>query len=291
MRSIRIPILLILFLILLIPSLGEAQKKVLVSRYIKGPIPLEPWSPVWAKVPAVDVPLLAQAIAKPLNLDPSIKSVSVKSVHNGTWIAFFITWKDPTKDAVMRTDRFRDAVAVQIPVRGPTAITMGQGGKPVLILHWKADWQEDIDKGFMDVGRLYPNFWIDWYPFVTGEPPYEITYWTNIEAQRYLTGWVLGNPRSQPVKRIAVEEQIAEGFGTLTTNFKQSAAGSGVYAEARWRVVIARPFSAGDPNDPDWGPGRETTVAFAAWDGGKGEMGSRKAFSDWLTLRINPVGR
>lgn len=283
-------VVLIIPILTLTTALGLAQEQ-LLSTYVEGVIPLDPSAQLWAKAPSVEVPLLPQVIARPFNLTPSIPSLSVRSVHNGVQIAFLLTWKDATKDAIMRTDTFRDAVAVMVPVKEKTAITMGMPGGRVLILHWKADWQEDMDKAFVDIATLYPNFWIDWYPFVPSEHPYDIRSWTNPEARRYLTGWVLGNPRSQPEKRTPVEEQVAEGFGTLTTNWKQSTDGRGVYQEGTWKVVITRPFVVGDPNDPVWGPGKQTAVAFAAWDGGKGEIGSRKGFSDWVTLEIEPVRR
>jgi DMSO reductase family type II enzyme heme b subunit len=118
-----------------------------------------------------------------------------------------------------------------------------------------------------------------------------MTAWTNPESRRYLTGWVLGNPRSEPIKRTSVEEQIAEGFGTLTTSERQSAAGKGVYGNGEWSVVIARPLVTGDPNDPAWGPGKTSSVSFAVWDGAKGEIGSRKGISAWVPLRVAPAGR
>lgn len=290
MRAYRILLAILLGVVALGPSPSEAQRQTLVSEYVKEAIPLDPSAPLWEKAAPVKVPLLAQAIAKPFNLMPSITGLEVKSLHNGAGIAFLITWKDGTKDVRMYTDKFRDAVAVQFPVAGPTDITMGKPGGRVLIVHWKADWQEDIDKGFQDVSQLYPHAWLDWYPFVAGEPPYDMTAWTNPEAQRYMTGWVVGNPRSQPQKRLSVEEQIAEGFSTLTTSSRQNASGKGVYANGEWRVVISRPFVSGDPNDPTWGPGVETQVSFAAWDGGRGEIGSRKSFSDWVTLKVAPIG-
>ena len=270
--------------------LSEAQKASLISSYAAGAIPLDASSPAWAKAKPVEIPLLAQVIAKPFNFAPSITRITVRSLHNGSAIAFLITWKDATKDVTMYTDKFRDAVAAMIPAAGPTDITMGKPAGRVLILHWKADWQEDIDKTFQDVAQLYPNAWFDWYPFAPGEPPHDIRDWTNPEARRYLTGWVLGNPRSQPDKRTAVEEQIAEGFSTLTTNERQSAVGKGVYANGEWRVVIARPLATGDPNDPAWGSGKVIPVAFAAWDGGAGDIGARKGISDWISVKLNPVG-
>jgi hypothetical protein len=269
----------------------EGLPEGLMVPFVDGAIPVDPGWIGWERAPAAEVTLLPQAMAQPWNLTPAITRLTVRATHNGTWIAFRLTWKDETRNAVMHLDTFRDAVALMVPVGDSAPIQMGAQGQRVVILHWKADWQEDVDQTFQDVPQLYPNAWLDWYPFVAGEPPYEITSWTNPEARRYLTGWVLGNPRSQPEKRVSVEEQFAEGFGTLTTSERQAAVAKGVYADGTWDIVIARPFATGDRNDPNWAPGRSIPVAFAAWDGGRGEIGSRKSFSNWVTLHLSPVGR
>jgi hypothetical protein len=291
MRARRLFLALLALSLALAPTLSAAQQKSLRVPFVKSAIPVDPGWSGWKAAPSIEVTLGPQAIAQPWNLAPSIKGLTVKAVHNGTWIAFLLRWKDATKNSVMYTDTFRDAVALMVPVGKTAPIIMGGPKERALIVHWKADWQEDIDKTFQDVAQLYPNAWLDWYPFAPGEPPYDIRDWTNPEARRYLTGWVLGNPRSQPDKRTAVEEQIAEGFSTLTTNDRQSAVGRGVYANGEWTVVIARPFAAGDPNDPAWGPGKNVPVAFAAWDGGAGEIGARKAISDWITVKLSTVGK
>ena len=291
MKARRLPLALLALTFALGLASADAQQAALQVPFVKAAIPVDPAWKGWTAAPAVQVPLMPQAIAQPWNLTPSIKQLKVQAVHNGTWIAFRISWKDATKDSVMYLDTFRDAVALMVPLGKAAPIIMGGPGERVLILHWKADWQEDIDTTFQDIAQLYPNAWQDWYPFVAGEPPYDITAWTNPEARRYLTGWVLGNPRSQPDKRTAVEEQIAEGFSTLTTNERQAAVGKGVWANGEWSVVIARPFAAGDPNDPAWRPGGSAPVAFAAWDGGAREIGARKAISDWITLRLGAAGR
>lgn len=280
-----------LLVLALSPALASAQQPSLTVPLVRSAIPIDPGWAGWKAARSMSVPLGPQAIAQPWNLAPSTKQLSVRAVHNGTWVAFLLTWKDAAKNSVMYTDSFRDAVALMVPVGKTAAITMGAPHERVLILHWKADWQEDIDNGFEDVAKLYPNAWEDWYPFVAGEPPYDITAWTNPEARRYLSGWVLGNPRSQPQKRTAVEEQIAEGFSTLTTTERQSAVGRGVYANGEWKVVIARPFVTSDPNDPAWGPGKTTTVAFAVWDGAAKEIGARKAISQWVNVKVSPLGR
>jgi len=272
-------------------GIADAQQKGLRVPFVKSTIPLDPSWTGWKAAPSIDVALIPQVIAQPWNLTPSVKRLGVKAVHNRSWIAFRLSWKDATKNSVMRTDSYRDAVALMVPVKKSAAIMMGAPNERVLVLHWKADWQEDIDKTFQDVAQLYPHAWTDWYPFAAGEPPYEITAWTNPEAQRYMTGWVLGNPRSQPQKRVSVEEQIAEGPGTLTTSARQSAVGKGVYSTGEWSVVIARPLVTGDQNDPQWGLESKSVVAFAVWDGANGEIGSRKGYSNWVPLVISPAGR
>ena len=273
------------------PVVVGAQQKSLRVPFIKSAIPADPDWKGWKAVPSIELPLIPQVIAQPWNLTPSIARLRVSALHNGSWIAFRLTWKDATKNSVMHTDTYRDAAALMVPVGKSAAIIMGAPKERVLILHWKADWQEDIDKTFQDVAQLYPHAWTDWYPFAAGEPPYEITAWTNPEAQRYMTGWVLGNPRSQPQKRVSVEEQIAEGPGTLTTSQHQSATAKGVYARGEWNVVIVRPLVTGDPNDPEWGAGKKTMVAFAVWDGEKGEIGSRKGYANWVPVILSPIGR
>ncbi len=290
MKARRTPLTLLALILALSVSVADAQQKSLTVRYVNSAIPTDPAWSGWKAGPSVEVTLVAQTKVQPSVLTPSITRLTVKAVHNEGWIAFLLAWKDATKNSVMYTDTFRDAVALMVPVGTSAPITMGGPNERVLILHWKADWQEDIDKGFHDVAQLYPNAWLDWYPFAPGEPPYDIRAWTNPEARRYLTGWVLGNARSQPDKRTAVEEQIAEGFGTLTTTNGQSAVGKGVYANGEWRVVIARPLATSEADNPAWGPGKAIPVAFAAWDGEEKEIGSRKGISDWLTVKLNQVG-
>jgi DMSO reductase family type II enzyme heme b subunit len=80
---------------------------------------------------------------------------------------------------------------------------------------------------------------------------------------------------------------MAEGFGTLTVEPEQQSDGRGVWAEGRWRVVITHPMAPGDPNDPMLAPGSETLAAFAVWEGGAREVGARKAWSNWVQLKLD----
>ena len=82
---------------------------------------------------------------------------------------------------------------------------------------------------------------------------------------------------------------MAEGFGSLTVLPQQRADGKGVWADGRWRVVITRPLADGDAYSPSLKPDDETLAAFAVWDGGSREVGSRKAWANWVQLKLDAV--
>lgn len=82
---------------------------------------------------------------------------------------------------------------------------------------------------------------------------------------------------------------MAEGFGTLTdTPDKPLVSGRGVWKDNTWRVAFVYPLQADGKYGVSLAPGGETATAFAVWDGGNQEVGSRKAWSDWVTFTLAP---
>lgn len=261
-----------------------AQETVLDAIAISGSIgPLtDPDAAYWKDAPAVNVAMQPQMIANPQNQDPAVKELTIRAVHNGQWFAFLIEWADPTKNDRLVVDRFGDQVAVEIPASYkpgdmPNPM-MGGPGERMHIMQWRAAFQNDIaTKGEPKIGDLYPYIHVDVYPD-------EVLRATDASAYRGAVG--VDNPISRP-RRSAVLDQMAEGFGTLTVEPEQQSDGRGVWADGRWRVVITHPLAAGDPNDPMLAPGDETLAAFAVWEGGAREVGSRKAWSDWVKLKLD----
>lgn len=262
------------------PAAPQAQ---LISVYTAEPLPLtDPFSPLWQQAPALDVPLTPQQTAVPMLAAASVPSVRVRSLNDGQWIAFLLEWEDKTPDThATAPDQFADAAALLFPVGQDTlVICMGAAGQLSNIWHWKASWQQDIDKGFQDLQATYPNFFKDYYPFVVGNPPYKMpTDFASRDARAYLVGWSVGNPLSQPLRLTPVEDLMAEGFGTLTTQRSQDVLGRGVWQDGRWRVVFARPLVTADTADAHFLPGKERQVAFAVWNGSNKEVGAKKQLS------------
>lgn len=267
----------------------------LVAAYVPEGVPrTDPASPLWQRARPLEVTLTAQAFAAPALLEPVVPAVTVRAVHDGQWIAFLLEWADPSPDmAATRPDQFRDAAALQFAVEpGRRGGCMGAVGLPTNLWHWKADWQADIDAGFRDVVDAYPNFWIDYYPFAAGDPPYRAPAdFAAVDARRYLAGWAANNPLSEPLKVTPVEELSAMGFGTATHRSRQSVLGRGVHEGGRWRVVFSRPMASDDPEAVQFAPGQAAAVAFAVWDGASGNVGGRKQLSaDIAMLVANPRG-
>jgi hypothetical protein len=268
--------------------LAQAQPQ-LTSAYRADVLPADdPLSAAWAEAPTLNVPLIPQAGVAPALLQATIPSVNVQSLNDGRTIAFRVTWDDATPNwHATHTDEFRDALAIQFPTAPDAAtICMGAAGQLVNLWHWKADWQYDIDNGFHDLPDAYPNFYLDHYPFVSGEPPYRVPGDFDEEAKAYMAGWAAGNRFSNPSRPSPVEDLNAMGFGSTHSQERQDVAGKGIWRDGRWSVVFARPLATEDANDVQFAAGQTTSVAFAVWDGAERQVGAIKQLSSWVPLRI-----
>lgn len=269
----------------LLISLAVVFSQELVSKKVRGDIPTDPFAGVWKKAKAVKVSLTGQAVTKPMVVSSPINEVTVKSVNNGKEIAFLLVWKDKTEDRFHLINKFSDAVAVQIPYSpsSEVPVTMGDKRHRVLILHWTAFRQENIENGYADVSKIHPNYAYDWYPHA--KPPYKYPEdWGNQYALAYIGGEKVYRKNTF---KTPVREVVAEGYGSSTWKDVQTAQGKGVYKNGKWYVVIKRKFQVENSSNPNWGPGKTTYVTFAVWDGSSGDRGARKVLSyQWIKLRI-----
>lgn len=71
----------------------------------------------------------------------AVSGVEVAAVHDGSQLAFRLTWSDPSENrAVDDTTDFPDAAAVLLPgAAGASVFTMGAPGAPVNAWYWRAD--------------------------------------------------------------------------------------------------------------------------------------------------------
>ncbi len=229
----------------------------IVAKRISEDIPGGPEDVLWNRTTAFRVPLMRIS----QKTDPNVKAlyvetksmitdslegfINVKALYNEKGIAFWVEWKDSTRNVLLDIDTFRDGVALQFPMQnGPEpTFRMGQGeGKKskgrVNIWFWKADIQEFIDKH------------------------------TQLLHQQ--------NP---------VENLTAGGFGTLAfkDNQPQQVFGKGKWKDGKWNVVFKRTFG-GAGNNAIFTMGKTIPVSFAVWDGEEKEVDGRKAVSTWYYI-------
>ena len=277
-------------------------KEVLTVKYVQGGkldrVDVNSLSGTFKNAEVVRVTLQKQDKAFP-NGGGSVQAAEVKAVHDGTTIYFQISWTDATKNfRAIAVQEFRDAVALMFPL-GAVEITpaeyfsprMGDREKPVNIWQWKEDWELDLvaKGGLEDVEAQYPNMHDDFNtnPYSPDDHRKLIT-----SVEMLSGGRAANNLLSQPARGKPVEELIAEGFGTLTTQKHQDVNGCSHYEDGIWTVIMYRPLITKDHDDVQFYPGGKTYFNMAVWNGEEKDRNGQKSVSiQWHPLTLEKVVR
>lgn len=264
------PVLLLFLFILVVAGvlvgfgvpLVSSEGMILRARLVEGELPIGPEDAAWTKVSPMTLPLSGQIITRPVWPEPSAHALTVRSLHNGTEIAFLLEWQDNTKNDRLTPGTFRDGVAIGLPLGdAPSFFCMGQLDHYINIWHWKADWQSDIDRRAAKASEKARD----------GVRTFEVI----------------------PRRVSSVEDLIGGGFSTLTTKEKQGRVqGQAAWKDGVWHVVMRRPLvSEEQENEAKLIPGRVQTVSFAVWNGENKERNGQKAVAPWFQLIIDPVAK
>jgi hypothetical protein len=257
-------------------------------------VPLDPLAPVWTFAPATLVALDGQTTAPPVRPRPSLPWVEVRAAHDDERVGFRISWEAPRPSSLaIRTDQFRDACAVLLaPDADNVALRfMGTADTQVTILHWKADWQRDVDRGRQGLRAAYPNATADYYPPLPAGSGAAVTVadYRRAGATEWLPGLHVGNPLSAEVRASPVEKLHARGFGTAATAPTQDADGWGRWLNGHWYVVLTAPRRPAAAGELELRTGRAYGMAVAVWMGASGDRGGRKSPSrELLRLVLSP---
>lgn len=262
-------------------------------------VPIDPGDAKWGPVKEVELVLGPQAMVKPFEPSPGVESIKVKALYDGENIAFRIEWRDKNPDFGFDVDKFSDRCAVMLlkhPIPDQlvgNAWMMGTPEYPATILLWEAGLQLEAEKGLQDITEIFPNMAIDAYPPYRGTvketEPKPVRIGEAKGENTYLAAFAAGNPRDKVrLERKPVEKLIGKGPGTLATAKNQDAEGRGIWSNGVWSVVLVKKLK---PSDKDQGeieltPGGTYHIAFAVWEGSKGERGSRKGVTSLLTLKL-----
>ncbi len=243
----------------------------------------DPAADYWKAVPAGTVSLIAQPMIAPRPELLTTSKLIVQAAHDDTTAAFRLSWEDTEESDAGHLGEFSDAVAIQFPLLPGELppVFMGGEGKPVHIFHWRAQYQRDAEKGKPDMPELYPNASVDMYAMDFKDAPGG----SRDEREMFNPAVALGNPQS--ARKSGVDEIIAEGFSTSAVQAGHESQGRGLWADGRWTVVITRPLAIDGGNT--LGVGDKSALTFAVWQGGRGEVGSRKSLHfSWIPVEVAP---
>ena len=115
---------------------------------------LDPASSAWAKVPAEVISLGGTPLAqqpsgyirtkwsdRPIG---NVRSLSVKSAHNGKELLFLLEWRDPTENNDYVARDFPDGAGILFPLKDDAPLrTMGSENQPVNAWFWRADLEDE----------------------------------------------------------------------------------------------------------------------------------------------------
>lgn len=272
---------------------GQDGRKVLpievVSRHRVEGVPwADPGHAAWNEAPVATVKLIPQQVQEPKLAVASIGELRVRSLYGKDWIGFLLEWEDSTFSATLRSDRFGDGAAVEFPLAiDPLPdYRMGDEGRPVQLLLWRAERQRALEEKISFLEENYPNAWSDGYPFEPTAVGFVPDPAMTAEQKKYVAAHAAENPFRIGVAP-PVEDLGAQTWNKLTRHRSQDGRGRGVWAEGRWRVVIARPLATADAEDALLAGKDSWPVAFAAWDGGRQNVGPRKMVTEgWIRVRF-----
>lgn len=270
--------------ILLMISISVGAKADISVSKVNGKLSKDPFSDdFWKGQKDQVVSMMAQPMTVPRPKVAETTTVNVSAIHDGKWIAFRIKWADPEKSEGGKLGEFSDAIALQFPVKSnevPPPIMMGGKDDPVHIFHWRYMYQLDAEQGQKTIEQIYPNMAPDMYP-MDFKAKGNFKEATQEQKDSFVGGKAAGNPQSYA--KSGVDEIFAEGFGSSAVIENPESIGKGIWRNNEWTVIIARPLV--HKGGSQLHPGGKSFVSFAAWQGGKDEVGSRKA----VTMLWTPI--
>lgn len=246
------------------PSTGR-----LVVARSEAPVPETPDDPRWLDQPELTIPLMLL-----WQRQAAVEVVAVRALHDGESLAILLSWDDPTPAwSVARSSEFADGVAIQFSLsEGRPHFSMGGEGGPVNIWHWRADRQIDL-AARRGVSSTYTRAVRD-----------------EGAGLEFVTAAAAGNLASLPELPSAVQDLNAAGFGSVTAQpvTEQNVVGTGLWNSGRWNVLVRRALRSRDRGDAALPLGEVIPIAFAVWDGDRGDRDGQKAVSTWYELQLAP---
>lgn len=258
-----------------VPADGSGRV-VIPARLADGELPTGPDDAVWARVPAVWIPLTGQGTFPPRWQIPSVTDLAVQAMYDADEVVLRFRWDDQAADSVPG-DQARAAIeGWSADDTWPVILPGGERRRGI--------YRDALEMLFpsSSAGPVLPHF-----VYGDARRPVDVWRWTARGA---------GGSSTVPTGSDAVawDDEVsemraagAEEPPVALAAEHQRASGRAAWVDGRWTVVVRRPLA----DDAPFRPGALVPVAFHVRDGSHGETGLRMAVSSWYFLQLRePVG-
>jgi mono/diheme cytochrome c family protein len=228
---------------------GEpTEESVLRASFVSEVLPTNPDDPLWEQADPTSYYLTGQVIVGPRWQTPGVDAVTVRALYNSADLALLVEWNDPFEDPESGGVALAPEAGTYVDLESfPEDAEVFADGLAVQI---PAQLAEGVAKPYFAWGQ--PGNPVNLWVWRAGDPVQEFTG-TGLKAE----------PAAQPSSEVAATASWTDG---------------------RYRLIVSRPLATGDPEDATIQPGQLIPIAFQAWDGSKGEAGTRLSLSSWNNL-------
>jgi mono/diheme cytochrome c family protein len=249
------------FVSTLAPLTQPKMQSPIHAKKVAGEISDDPNAKEWQEAQASFVPLGGQLQAKPKSYFPTVRSLTIRAVHNKKEVALYIQWDDPSLDP-----RLKEFIDVK------------ESPAPPLPEHMQGN---DPDEPQDPVTPEYPDAIAVQFPIKLDD---QKPYFLNGDAEHPVNLWKWTTSSNKAV------EMNANGLGKWASqdDLSQVVKVKAGYRYGQYSLIIKRKLKViHEKIDIQFNTGKPIPIAFNVWDGYQEETGNKKSISSWFTLWLD----
>ena len=228
------------------------QEVIVAGQVLPGEVPTQVTDESWDGVESFYIPLVGQIIESPRWFDPSVDGVWVQALHDGTEVAFRLTWGDRSRSP------------------DPAWLEWQE---------WVLDAMEPKEGGEIFPGPRPDRLTIQFPPTIP--EGMDRPYFLMGDAQEPVYQWRWS---SAPA---GADKATARGLTDVQSLGSEELTSDAQWEDGRWQLLLHRSLAASDPeSELEFEIGQPIPIAFFAWDGDNSEEETRGSLSSWYFVHL-----
>ena len=228
------------------------EEVIVVGQVAPGELPAELADERWGEAESFYVPLVGQIIESPRWFDPSVDGVWVQALHDGSEVAFRLTWHDRS--------------------RSPDPGWLEWQG-------WVLDAMAPREGENLEPAPRPDGITVQFPPTIP--EGMDMPYFLMGDGSNPVYQWQWSSVPGTAAKALARGLDIYEPLGA------EGLASEAAWEAGRWQLLLRRALVPADPAiELQFEVGVPIPVAFFAWDGDNSEEGARGSVSSWYFVQL-----